>query len=54
MLEDWQNDTCEGKYLKSLYERKVKKNKDLNLLKPHALTYVVFHYFCTYVRREKY
>ena len=28
MLEDWQNDTCEGKYLKSLYERKVKKNKD--------------------------
>jgi hypothetical protein len=28
MLDDWQNDTCEGKYLKSLYERKVKKNKD--------------------------
>jgi hypothetical protein len=28
MLQDWQNDTCEGKYLKSLYERKVKKNKD--------------------------
>jgi CubicO group peptidase (beta-lactamase class C family) len=28
MLEDWQNDTCEGKYLKSLFERKVKKNKD--------------------------
>jgi hypothetical protein len=28
MLEDWQNDTCEGKYLKSLYERKIKKNKD--------------------------
>ena len=26
MLQDWQNDTCEGKYLKSLYERKVKKN----------------------------
>ena len=26
MLDDWQNDTCEGKYLKSLYERKVKKN----------------------------
>jgi CubicO group peptidase (beta-lactamase class C family) len=28
MLVDWQNDTCEGKYLKSLFERKVKKNKD--------------------------
>ena len=28
MLDDWQNDTCEGKYLKSLYERKVKKNAD--------------------------
>ena len=28
MLQDWQNDTCEGKYLKSLYERKVKKNFD--------------------------
>ena len=28
MLVDWQNDTCEGKYLKSLFERKVKKNYD--------------------------
>ena len=28
MLDDWQNDTCEGKYLKILYERKVKKNRD--------------------------
>ena len=28
MLDDWQNDTCEGKYLKSLYERRVKKNAD--------------------------
>jgi len=28
MLDDWQNDTCEGKYLKSLYETKVKKNRD--------------------------
>ena len=27
MLDDWQNDTCEGKYLKSFYERKVKKIK---------------------------
>ena len=27
MLDDWQNDTCEGKYLKSLFERKIKKNQ---------------------------
>jgi len=28
MLQDWQNDTCEGKYLKSIFERKVKKKHD--------------------------
>ena len=28
MLDDWQNDTCEGKYLKSLYERKITKHRD--------------------------
>ena len=28
MLDDWQNDTCEGKYLKSLYERKINKHRD--------------------------
>ena len=28
MLDDWQNDTCEGKYLKSLYERKISKHRD--------------------------
>ena len=28
MLQDWQNDTCEGKYLKSIFERKVKKKFD--------------------------
>ena len=27
MLDDWQNDTCEGKYLKSLFERRIKKNE---------------------------
>ncbi|MDA7462377.1 hypothetical protein N8868_02955 [Candidatus Pelagibacter ubique] len=26
MLEDWNNNTCEGQYLKSLYENRVKKN----------------------------
>ena len=28
ILDDWQNDTCEGKYLKSLYERKITKHRD--------------------------
>ena len=28
MLQDWQNDTCEGKYLKSIFDRKVKKKHD--------------------------
>ena len=25
MLEDWQNNTCEGKYLKSLWENRIEK-----------------------------
>ena len=37
MLQDWQNDTCEGKYLKSIFERKVKKNFDYRN-KNHAFT----------------
>ncbi len=26
MLDDWQNDTCEGRYLKTIYEKRIKKN----------------------------
>ena len=26
MLHDWQNDTCVGKYLKTIYERRINKN----------------------------
>ena len=26
ILDDWQNDTCVGKYLKSIHERKISKN----------------------------
>ena len=37
MLEDWQNDTCEGKYLKFIFERKVKKNYEYSD-KKHAFT----------------
>ena len=37
MLHDWQNDTCEGKYLKSIFERKVKKKYDYSN-KKHAFT----------------
>jgi CubicO group peptidase (beta-lactamase class C family) len=38
MLQDWQNDTCEGKYLKSIFERKVKKNHDNYADKKRAFT----------------
>ena len=27
MLDDWNNNTCEGEYLKSLYENRIKKNQ---------------------------
>lgn len=27
MLDDWQNDTCEGKYLKTIYERQMPKDR---------------------------
>ena len=36
MLDDWQNDTCVGKYLKTIFERKEKKG---NHRKPHNFTY---------------
>jgi hypothetical protein len=26
MLDDWKNDTCVGKYLKSTYEKRIQKN----------------------------
>ena len=25
MLDDWKNDTCEGKFLKDIYDRRIKK-----------------------------
>ena len=28
MLDDWNNNTCEGQYLKSLYDNKIKKKKE--------------------------
>ena len=27
IMDDWQNDTCEGKYLKEIYDRRVRNNK---------------------------
>jgi hypothetical protein len=26
MLDDWQNDTCEGKYLKNIFENRIDKD----------------------------
>jgi len=31
MLEDWNNNTCEGQYLKSLYENKVNKRRHIGI-----------------------
>ena len=31
MLDDWQNDTCVGKYLKTIFENKVNKNYQGNV-----------------------
>ena len=28
ILDDWNNDTCVGKYLKTIYERRINKNRD--------------------------
>ena len=28
ILEDWNNDTCVGKYLKTIYERRINKKRD--------------------------
>jgi hypothetical protein len=34
IMDDWQNDTCVGKYLKTINERRVNKNKkDIKKLK---------------------
>ena len=37
MLDDWQNDTCEGKYLKSCMREKLKKIKII-VTKRHAFS----------------
>lgn len=29
IMDDWQNETCEGKYLKQLYERRISRNKNV-------------------------
>jgi len=28
MLDDWNNDTCVGKYMKTTYEKRIKKNQN--------------------------
>ena len=45
ILDDWQNDTCVGKYLKSIHERKISKNlkyKDDKLNNRNAKSYAGF------------
>ena len=38
MMDDWQNDTCVGRYLKEINDRKIKKNKK-NSSKSSAYSY---------------
>ena len=35
MMDDYQNDTCVGKYLKEVYKRRVPKNTTKHMLEPH-------------------
>jgi len=45
MLDDWQNDTCVGKYLKEIHERKIPKNlkyKDDKLANRNPKSYAGF------------
>jgi hypothetical protein len=45
MLDDWQNDTCVGKYLKNIHERKISKNlkyKDDKLANRNPKSYAGF------------
>jgi hypothetical protein len=37
MLDDWQNDTCEGQYLKTIYEKRINKNEKWKDVKSSAL-----------------
>ena len=37
MLDDWQNDTCVGKYLKTIYERRIPKRHEWKNDKDHDL-----------------
>ena len=46
MMEDWHNDTCAGKYLKTIYENRIKKKdniKDLTDVGLYTKSYVVLH-----------
>ena len=48
MLDDWQNDTCAGKYLKTLYENKIPRNmqwKDDSSPALNPKSYSGFFYF---------
>ena len=48
MLDDWQNDTCAGKFLKTLYQNKIPRNekwKDDNSPALNPKSYSGFFYF---------
>ena len=47
MLNDWNNDTCVGKYLKTLYKNKIKKNENRQTQTPFVLAKAYAGFFHT-------
>ena len=47
MMEDWNNETCAGKYLKTIYDRRIEKADDIKISDSVGLyTQKYGEYFC--------
>ena len=52
MLNDWNNNTCEGQYLKSLYENRIVKNDGINKKHAHSNATHYESQFHTYADKQ--
>ena len=52
MLNDWNNNTCEGQYLKSLYENRIVKNDGINKKHAHSNATHYAGQFHTYADKQ--
>ena len=52
MLNDWNNNTCEGQYLKSLYDNKIVKNDGINKKHAHSNATHYAGQFHTYADKQ--